>query len=756
MTLKIAVLSLMFALFAPVYGAQLAIDSREDWDMIIEQLYSGQGRNQEFLHEARELVVQKAAAFSELCDRVDRRIGELEYLLRAQNVENVFAVTIYSKQINDLRNSFDRMCDKLNEGIRKIERNQKRDDDVLAQLEKLDLKFLSPENRHKVPHCLEICRSYSKSLRDTGMVLQPLAERIKVLQKRLAALDELATNSRRQSFEEMVFSHRSSLLIMSGTVVMMERHWIAAARDWLVIQTPASKEFWTHFALLLVVGALPLIIAGRYLFRFLLTRMDFPEKYAKENYFMLGWCLLIFSFCLLFSRQMLGEVESTLLFRCGQLLFGAACLTLSLVIRLDRKTMRQTLLLYTPVMLQYFGGMVMSLTVAGYVPLLFMLFVLNIALGIMSWWLLVKTECTHLDRYLGIMAILLSFIAAALALAGFAYFAFSITSIWYIVLAGLQTGVAITAIIRGYVEQNRERRIFNCLLMTLMTPACWLVVVGSLIYWMASMYNAESVIRQLMFARITFLHKYLDVNFMDILVCLLAALLLSFLLSTFRNIIAIIFGDQAQQGLIPSFMTLGTYVAWGLYVIFAMMLFHVEPSGILVVLGGMSMGIGFGMKDIVENFFSGIILLVGKQLRPGDIIEFNGSWGKVRKVSIRATVVDTFDNAVITYPNSDVLSKNFRNWTLNHSLYQADIKVTVKVPVGEIPRIKELLMLSVKNNTDIQSVPPPEVLFTDFTKDGLVFVVRCSMDAEYNARIQSRIREEIGRVFNENNVAIAC
>jgi len=738
------------------YASDVIIDTREDWNMIVSELYSGQSRIQTYLHDTRELAMQEVVRFGGDCDRVEQRVGELNYLIGAQNNNNVFAVTLYSKQASDLKNSFDDKVRKLQFGIDKITADQDRLDVAERLLSQLDHKYLSPDNRNKVAVCLKICQNYRKSLLEIKQLLVPLQSRVVAIQRQLHELNEIGTKARTRVFNNMVYSNRYMLPEVFGLSGLMLRTWFSEIPAWLIIQVPGPVTFWVYWGLLLVVAGLPLCLLGRLAFRLLLARIEIPDGVAKKHYFLLGWCLLILAGWFFITREMLGEVESMAFFRTGQLLLGAGCLTLALVIRLDLRTMRQTLLLYLPVLFQYIGALVLNLSVTIYGPLLLLLIILNLPVALLEWLLVRRMATVHLDRYMGGLTVWLALSTVLLAGLGMAYLAFSITVMWFIILAGLQTGLAATAVIRSYVERHQSRRIFNCLLLALLAPAIWLGIIGGLLYWLSTMYNAELLLRQLLFANLPLLQQYkLQITLFKILLCVVGALVLSFVISAIKNIIAIIFGEQAEMGLIPSFTTLGTYVAWGIFILVALMLFNVDPSGILVVLGGMSMGLGFGLKDIVDNFLSGIILLVGKLVRPGDVIEYGGQWGKVRKVSIRTTIIDAFDNSVITISNSDILSKNFRNWSFDRLWMKASIKVTVKAGFADIPRVKQLLLQAAAANGDIEPAPEPEILVLELGSDWVTFAVSCAVDAADNVRIQSSLREDIAKVFKDNGMVMA-
>ena len=105
-------------------------------------------------------------------------------------------------------------------------------------------------------------------------------------------------------------------------------------------------------------------------------------------------------------------------------------------------------------------------------------------------------------------------------------------------------------------------------------------------------------------------------------------------------------------------------------------------TSIAVVAGGLSVGIGFGLQNIINNFVSGLLVIFGQTLREGDVIDVGGVNGIVRRINIRSTQVETFDNAVIFVPNAEFLSGKLTNWTRNGRMVRQE--VAVGVATGQI------------------------------------------------------------------------
>jgi len=104
---------------------------------------------------------------------------------------------------------------------------------------------------------------------------------------------------------------------------------------------------------------------------------------------------------------------------------------------------------------------------------------------------------------------------------------------------------------------------------------------------------------------------------------------------------------------------------WGVWVLITMAMFHVSNTWLVVVSGGLSTGIGFASKDILENIYYGISLMAGR-IKIGDLIVCDGVRGTVSSISYISTMINTTDGSVIAFQNSQLFTKNYKNMTRNH------------------------------------------------------------------------------------------
>jgi small-conductance mechanosensitive channel len=210
-----------------------------------------------------------------------------------------------------------------------------------------------------------------------------------------------------------------------------------------------------------------------------------------------------------------------------------------------------------------------------------------------------------------------------------------------------------------------------------------------------------------------------------------------------------------DKSLVGPLQTVYTYFLWLVFFLFIMSSLGFSLTNIVVVAGGLSVGIGLGLQNIVNNFISGLIVIFGRNLREGDIVDIGSISGVVKRIDIRSTTIETFEHAVVFVPNSTLLSNNLVNWTHNGPRVRRDVQVGVACD-SNVDQVVALLCEISGKHKNVLANPKPAVIFERFGESTLDFSLRFWVaDIRAASAVQSDLRCEILRVFTENGINIA-
>ena len=177
-----------------------------------------------------------------------------------------------------------------------------------------------------------------------------------------------------------------------------------------------------------------------------------------------------------------------------------------------------------------------------------------------------------------------------------------------------------------------------------------------------------------------------------------------------------------DAGMRASLVTLVGYLGFVLLSLLVMSTLRINLTSLTWVVSALSVGIGFGLQAIVQNFISGLILLTERPVKVGDWVSLGGVEGDIRRINVRATEIQMSDRSTVIVPNSQFISQNVRNVTMGNALGVVGITLTLPLDT-DVMKVRELLMQAFTEHESILDTPAPSVTFKDLARDGLIIGV---------------------------------
>ena len=659
----------------------------------------------------------------------------------------------------------------------------------------------------------EACLDYATAIRDNYMVmlenLQRDQEHYEMVTRRVGKLNAYAL-AKYDHIQKNIFVNGGNNYFQ--TLKRFKRYLAVAKKDVDDKYKPFQQESEWRGPVVFGISIFMLFyILVASLLSYVIMRWLLPRKWRlffadnhKRPFITIAFGVAIFAISISIAR--LYVTQNFVLMAIRLMIFFSwlvEAILVSLLIRLDDKQIRAGVRSYTPFIFMAFIVVVfrMILIPNNLVNLIYP----PILLGFTIWQFIVMrqkiTKLPDSDMIYTVISLIAMIVSCVAAWVGFVLLAVQIMVWWTIQLAAIQSITCIYDIFKYYearrlprkIAENRGEKIgskedlqkqykklqpkmakgeyigqtwFYDFLYKALLPILAVLSVPFSIYWAASIFEMSSLCRKAFVY--VFLNKPGIIQLSLFKICLVLELffLFRYLNYASRAFYKMIKKRRKKNDLVQpsSNVTLANNVisilVWGFYVIAVMMILEVSGKGISIVMAGLATGLGLAMKDLLENFVYGVILMTGR-LRVGDYIECDGVQGKVESINYQSTQIVTLDGCVIAFQNAALFSKNFKNLTRNHGY------VLVKIPVGvaygtNVEKVRKLLVknlepLAVKNAAGKNIIDTKQgfsVLFDNFGDSSVDLFVVCWALVEEKAGLVARVKEVIYNTLNKNHIEI--
>lgn len=368
---------------------------------------------------------------------------------------------------------------------------------------------------------------------------------------------------------------------------------------------------------------------------------------------------------------------------------------------------------------------------------------------------IVSHRTSGLERKLSIFSTALWAILIGMGVLGWGNLAMLIAAFWFMIVLNIILGTGLSRHVWRIIHADTHEPPMLILLSNMIMPLIFIGLLTLTMLWATVYLGGMPLMRHIVQSEI----DWGIFRFRITTLLTLAALffLARSVIAFFRSAVTFLRlrWENVEEGVVKSLQTLVSYIVWSCYLLAALNFLGVGFEKLTFIAGGLSVGVGFALQDLIKNFVGGLMLLFGRSVHPGDQIQIDDIRGRVTRIDIRSTVVQTNEDSTIFLPNADLVLKKIVNWT--HRDPKGRVEVVVTVPYGaDTGLIRKLLMDCAQSSPKVLTDPPPYVLLTDFGGSAMVFHLRFwIMNVVLSRdRVRSELRFAIEQIFREHGIEL--
>lgn len=623
--------------------------------------------------------------------------------------------------------------------------------------------------------CITLAINIRHTLNDNRVQMRDYIKIYNQTEERLKYLNTYA-NTRYKDIQQSIFSNRGDNYV---NILKNIGHNVVETSETVSEKYKPQKKVKSDWDSRIMLGLLIILALGTgisLLINFVvirwiarrLTRYSRFEKYKdwlEEKITCINLAMSVATFAIILGVVRIIVEQNFIIMASGLLInytWLMEVILLSIMLRLDGDKIKSGFKLYSPIMV--IGFLVIAFRIA-LVPnaLVSLVFPPILAVSIFWQWNAIRkhqqnTEMS--DRYYSYASLAVFIFSTISSWVGYTLLAVEILIWWVMQLTCILTITFMQGWLKTYSKNKKmdekpitQTWIFNFIYKVIM-PVLGVLSVMISIYWAADVFNLSDTTWKI------FSNYYINEDgFRASIITIALAAILYFLFAYFnKTIMALLyihFENTDHKTAATRFVMAKNViqvVVWGIWLLIVLGLFKVNNTWLVVVSGGLSTGIGFAMKDIIENIYYGISLMTGR-IKVGDLIECDGIRGSVSSINYTSTMVNTTDGSVIAFQNSQLFTKNYKNLTRNHG-YELDVIVIGVAYGSNAAQVKALLTETVSKLDCRDKKKDVNVVFSNFGADSIDFKVLVWVPVLTRTYADGEIKEAIYNCLNENNIEI--
>ena len=762
---------LLFILTLPTHAVLQEDSLKNSLQVLRSELIAQHLELTKQLNKSRFITEQVTSQLKEIGDNS----AQISLMLYSQKTDNIFDLTYACQQATELWKDFQTKTRPFHDLITESNEEIARYDSLINVLSTMYIFGLTPKMKTDRNVCLTLAASIRRMLKERNDSYQEYIQYYKFSQQQLEALDAYA-QKRYEEIQSGIFTNSGDnyfkflktarLRFNQMNTTLSEKY----TSDSIVASQWDVKWIITLFSMILIYGLIAILI--NYLsIRFLVTKVMKTNRFEQKSHAFLAkrTCIIMLASVITFSIILviirLFSPSNFVHMACSLLLEYTWMLTVifaSLLLRVEGSQTHNAYRIYYPlIMIGFFVitfriVMLPSSIVTLLFPPLLLIDTLWQARMIYRYHKLVPRYDLNF-AYMSQLVFVFSLVSAWI---GYTMFAVQVIIWWSMQLACILT----IAFFKDYLNQYRAKHPIKNLspikvwalrfIDIVLIPIALVISFFMAVYWATDVFNLSGLTWDLI--RDNFIDSTnIKISVYAIAVVTILWFVFNYLNLTIRDAIKLYLkrnDPSTAEARATMYINVLQVVIWGAWLLTTLSIIKVSSTWLVVVTGGLSTGIGFAMKDILENIYYGISLMAGR-IKIGDYIICDDIRGRVSSISYTSTMIEALDGSVIAFQNSQLFTKNYKNMTKNHG-YELDI-LEVGVAYGtNIKEVKALLTDAITSLGVTYEAQPVVVRLKSFDDSCITLSIIVWLNVFTRGSDIGDIMECIYETLNKNGIEI--
>ncbi len=698
------------------------------------------------------------------------RSSQNSLMLYSQKPEYIFDLTYACHEATEMYTQFQKQSLPFRSYIEKNKNQIARYDSLVINLSQMPVMTLDEKAKIDRNVCLTLAINIRRSLNANSEQMEQYVAYYERTEQRLSYLNDYA-QKRYADIQSSIFVNggENYFQILKSLGSSFQNMQYSVATKYKPHERKVESQ-WDVKVILMLFAIILLYSTIAVLLNTLSIRYIMPERFKTDEFKAKRKCIIMatstITFAIILAIIRLVKHDQNFLIMASGLLIEYAWLLsvilISLLLRLEGKQVMSAFRIYAPLIA--IGFVVITFRIVLIPNDLVNLIFPPMLLLCTAWqWIVIAKHNDNIpksDVYYTYISLTVLIGSCVLSWMGYTLFAVQ-ALIWWIMQL---TCVLTITCVKGWMDAWAKHKKFERLPITKtwFYNFCSTVVlpcmgVGSLvlaIYWAADVFNMSGTTWEI------FNTKFIDTkNFSASIYGLSLVIMLYFFFAyvnrSVKEILAMHF-EKSDHSTAASRNVLAKnivqIIVWGLWALISLGILNVSTTWLGVIMAGLSTGIGFASKDIIENIYYGISLMAGR-VKIGDLIECDGYRGTVSSISYTSTMLSVADGSIIAFQNSQLFTKNYKNLTKNHG-YELD-KLEIGVAYGtDIDKVRALLIENISKLNFLEKGKDVMVVLDSFGDSSVNLKVLVWVPVKTYYINDGAVMECIYKTLNDNNIEI--